>query len=75
MSLKVSFYAAILFFILTPGVLLSIPPKSGRLTVAAVHAVVFAVIFHFLLGFLNVQGNTYKEGFSWPKIPKMPRIF
>ena len=75
MSWKVSFYAAILFFILTPGVLLSIPPKSGRLTVAAVHAVVFAVIFHFLLGFLNVQGTIYKEGFKWPERPKMPSFF
>lgn len=47
MSLIVSLYAAILFFILTPGVLLRLPKNGSRLTVAAVHALVFALIFHF----------------------------
>ena len=47
MSLLVSLYAALLFFILTPGVLLSLPKNGGKFTVAAVHAVVFALIFHF----------------------------
>jgi len=49
-----AFYAAILFFLLTPGVLLYIPPKSGRLTVAAVHAIVFALVLHFLMKFLRM---------------------
>jgi hypothetical protein len=40
-------YAAILFFILTPGILVSLPPKGGKFTVAAVHAIVFAIIWHF----------------------------
>jgi hypothetical protein len=40
-------YAAILFFVLTPNVLLRLPPKASTLVVAAVHALVFAVIFHF----------------------------
>jgi hypothetical protein len=47
MSLIVSLYAAILFFILTPGVLLRLPKNGGKLTVAAVHALVFALLFHF----------------------------
>ena len=38
-------YAALLFFILTPGILLTLPPKGKKMTVAAVHAVVFGVIF------------------------------
>jgi len=42
-----SIYAAILFFLLTPGVLVSLPPKQGKLTVAAFHAVIFALIWHF----------------------------
>jgi hypothetical protein len=37
---------AVLFFVLTPGVLLSLPPKGGKLVVAATHAVVFALVFH-----------------------------
>lgn len=40
-------YVAILFFVLTPGVLVRLPPKGGKFTVAAVHTVVFALIFHF----------------------------
>jgi hypothetical protein len=38
-------YAALLFFVLTPGILLTLPPKGKKMTVAAVHAVVFALIF------------------------------
>lgn len=34
---------AVLFFLLTPGVLLSLPPGGSKLVVAATHAVVFAV--------------------------------
>jgi hypothetical protein len=47
MSLFVSLYVAILFFILTPGILVTLPPKSGRYTVAFVHALVFSLIFYF----------------------------
>jgi hypothetical protein len=47
MNWAVTFYAAILFFVLTPAVLVRLPPKGGKFTVAAVHAVVFALIFHF----------------------------
>lgn len=47
MSLVVSLYAALLFFVLVPGILLSLPRGGGKYTVAAVHALVFAIIFHF----------------------------
>jgi hypothetical protein len=47
MSVLVSLYTAILFFVLVPGVLLTLPRKGSRLTVAAVHAIVFGLIFHF----------------------------
>ena len=47
MNWAVTFYAAILFFVLTPAVLVRLPPKGGKFTVAAVHAVVFALFFHF----------------------------
>ena len=40
----VSVYAAVLFFALTPGVLVSLPPGSSLLVKAATHAVVFAVV-------------------------------
>lgn len=47
MSLIVSLYTAILFFVLVPGILLSLPPKGNKFVVAGVHALVFALIFHF----------------------------
>ena len=39
--------AAVLFFLLTPGVLVRLPPKCTLLTCAAFHAVVFTVAFYF----------------------------
>lgn len=46
MSILVSLYAAVLFFLLTPAILLRLPPSGNKFTVAAVHALVFALIFH-----------------------------
>ena len=45
-------FSAVLFFALTPGILVSLPPKGKKYTVAAVHAVVFAIVWHL----------TYKAG-------------
>lgn len=39
---------ALLFFVLTPGILLSLPPGGSQMTVAATHAVVFAVVHKLL---------------------------
>ena len=38
-------YAFLLFFVLTPGVLLSLPPKGSKMVVAGVHALVFAIVW------------------------------
>jgi hypothetical protein len=38
-------YSALLFFLLTPGILLTLPPKGKKMTVAAVHAVVFGLVW------------------------------
>ena len=40
-------YIALLFYVLSPGVLLRIPPNGSKMMVAAVHAVVFAVVYSF----------------------------
>jgi len=47
MNWTVTFYTALLFFILTPAVLVRLPPKGNKYTVAAFHALVFALVFHF----------------------------
>jgi len=39
---------AILFYILTPGIFLSIPAGGSKMVVAATHAVVFAIV-HILV--------------------------
>ena len=53
--------AAVLFFLLTPGVLVRLPPKCTLLTCAAFHAVVFTVAFYF--GCKLVK-NLRREGFD-----------
>jgi hypothetical protein len=44
--LYMSLFVAALFFVLTPGVLLRLPPGGSKLMVAATHAVVFALVYH-----------------------------
>lgn len=38
-------YIVLLFFLLTPGILLSLPPKGNKITVAATHALVFGLVW------------------------------
>jgi hypothetical protein len=44
MSLICSLYVAILFFLLTPGILLRIPKGGSKYAVAALHALIFGAI-------------------------------
>jgi hypothetical protein len=39
---------ALLFFVLTPGIFLSLPPGGSKIVVAATHALVFAVVHKLL---------------------------
>jgi hypothetical protein len=41
-------YSALLFFILTPGILLRLPPGGSKITVAITHAIVFAIVYYFM---------------------------
>lgn len=73
-SYSVSVYAAILFFLLSPGVLLSLPPKGSVSTKALVHAVVFAIIFYFTYGYVWRLFNHYprhREGMDAKKRESM----
>jgi hypothetical protein len=42
-----SLFIAVLFFVLTPGILISLPPNGSFVHKAMFHAVVFAVVYHF----------------------------
>lgn len=39
-------FSILLFFVLTPGILLSLPPKGSKYVVAFTHALVFAAVYH-----------------------------
>ncbi len=62
---------AALFFVLTPGVLLSLPRGGSKFVVAATHAVVFALVFHFTQKTLMDLSRQY-ELFEDAKAPCSP---
>jgi uncharacterized membrane protein len=43
----ISLFCVVLFYFLTPGILLSLPAGSGKKTIAAAHSVIFGLIFFF----------------------------
>jgi hypothetical protein len=38
----------VLFFLLTPGILVSLPPKASKYVVALTHAIVFTALYHLI---------------------------
>ena len=40
-------FVTLLFFVLTPGIVVTLPPKSSKYVVAIVHGIVFALIWYF----------------------------
>ena len=55
-------FIVLLFFVLTPGILFTLPPKSNKTVVALVNGVVFALIMYFTH---NMVWNL-SEGFADP---------
>lgn len=72
MGLFVALYVFVLFFLLTPGILVSLPPKGSKLVVAAVHSLVFAVIYYFTHKAVWRFGSRFgREGMTETKEVKM----
>jgi hypothetical protein len=46
-SIVTSVFGAILFFLLSPGILLRLPSNGSKMMVAMVHALVFGLVFYF----------------------------
>jgi hypothetical protein len=46
-SVLMALYVAVLFYVLAPGILLSLPRGGNKMTVAMTHALVAAVVFYF----------------------------
>ena len=64
-----SLFVAALFVVLTPGVLVTLPSKGSKLTVAVVHGLLFAVVYHLtcktVSHFLRSNGlSSRSEGFQ-----------
>jgi hypothetical protein len=59
-------YVAILFFLLSPGVLLRLPAGGSLVTAALVHAIVFGVIYLFThkLVWRQVKNLEQTDGFT-----------
>lgn len=59
MDLVMFLFTAVLFFLLTPGILLSLPPGGSKMVVAATHAVVFGLVFSLSHNMLMSMGGMY----------------
>lgn len=54
-------FVAALFYVLTPGILVTLPSKGSKMVVAATHALIFAVVFGLV--HKSVWHFLYPEGF------------
>ena len=64
MSVAMFIYAFLLFFVLTPGVIVSLPPKGSKMMVAGVHALVFALIWILTSKYVWMATSGLFEGYS-----------
>lgn len=64
MKIITSLFAGLLFFLLTPNILLRLPKNGTKYTVAAVHAAVFTLAIYLLNLFLEplLHSLNVKEG-------------
>ena len=58
MNMFMAIYCAILFFVLSPGVLLRIPKNGSKFVVAGVHAIVFGVVAFFTC---KIVSNLFRD--------------
>ena len=65
-----SLFIGLLFYVLTPGILLRLPKGGSKMAVAATHAVVFALVWHFTHSMVSKYLG--REGFKGSPIPPTP---
>ena len=63
MNVLMSLYVVLLFVLLTPGILLTLPKGGSKLTVAVVHGLVFLVAYYFTSGIV-LDAVSGEEGFN-----------
>jgi hypothetical protein len=64
MNIFVSLYITLLFVLLTPGVITRLPASGSKLTVAIVHGLIFAVLYHFTHKFVWRATMNIHTGFE-----------
>lgn len=64
--MKTLFFLGLLFFVLTPGVLLTLPRGGSKLVVAATHAAVFVTAWYFTRRFVieSFQDDEYEDEYE-----------
>lgn len=53
MKIITALFAGLLFFLLSPNILLRLPKNGNKFTVAGVHAVVFTFVLYFFNSFFH----------------------
>ena len=71
MNATTALYAAVLFVLLTPGLILRIPSKGSLLTASIVHAVVFGILLYFISKLVH----QYKYGVESFMNPFLDKVF
>ena len=56
MDLKSLALAVLLFFVLSPSVLVRLPSKGDKYVVAGTHALVFGILFYFINSLVSFEG-------------------
>jgi hypothetical protein len=57
-------YVFVLFFVLTPGILVSLPKKGSKMVVAATHALVFSLVMWLTHKMVWKFTSSYIEGMN-----------
>ena len=72
-SIITSVFAALLFFVLSPGMFLRFPKNGSKFTVTAIHAAIFGTLF-FLLHKSVYRFVRQYEGLDNNDKPKVPTV-
>ena len=64
MNFFMAIYMALLFYVLTPGILVTLPPRGGKMIVAATHAIVFSIVYYFTHRFVWMSTSYRKESMT-----------
>ena len=62
-------FTALLFVVLTPGILVTLPPKGSNLVVAVTHGLLFALVYHLLhktLSHLTKKFEGFQSEYTFP---------